>query len=238
MRWLSLSLSLFLSVLFFYLFVTLFFLLLPPPFSQFSVPLVFCSNCRSRASSPASAFLFFSDNVRAERDAWRATFARCRHWKDIGNTLPRGRRLAIASRSWLPSRCVRLNRCFDTLGSDPVVVRIQPAYTRHILRNHITHTHTHTHTYTPIHTHTYENTYLHMQQLLLVLGCSMFLSAVPYSVAVSPALDCLLYVSCFHREHSLSRGVLSTSSIFARNTRGRNVLFLDSSYVRVVMFRW
>lgn len=93
-------------------------------------------------------------------------------------------------------------------------------------------TYTHTYTHLPAHTrvHIYENTYLHMQQLLLVLGCSMFLSAVSYSVAVSPALDCLLYVSCFYREHSLSRGILSTSSIFARNTRGRNILsFLTRS---------
>lgn len=85
--------------------------------------------------------------------------------------------------------------------------------------------HTHTYAYRCIHpsTHVWKHVPPTMQQLLLVLGCSMFLSAVPYSVAVSPALDCLLYVSCFHREHSLSRGGLSTSSIFLRETLGEEI---------------
>lgn len=72
-------------------------------------------------------------------------------------------------------------------------------------------------------------------------GCSMFLSAVSYSVAVSPALGCLLYVlvSCIHWEFALPRGVyrrtLDTRISICAKLRGK--LYPLSCLILSLMFR-
>lgn len=189
-RWLSVSLSfslsLFLLSLFFLSFFKSVFLFLPilSLFSlNFFLPLVFRSD-GSRASSPTSERVFFRWRGKAHEGLLtRDTAIGIGPYR--GSTPSRDRRAGFLLD-------VRLNRCFDCHSTHFVRTRwyaLQLAYASHS---------------------THQNTYLHVTATtLLILGCSMFLSAVPYSVAVSPALDCLLYVlvSCIHREYLLPRGV-------------------------------
>jgi len=181
-----------------------------PVLSFFSQPSVSSgvSFGSSGASSPESERVTPMPRRRARKEP---ASARHRRW-----TVARKR--DDVSRSWFPSRCsAEIDVPTAAHSSNTHSVRIRARDARTIRRDHTSqkqHTHIHVHTYVRTHTQRYSADTCDCNNASGSWLCSMFLSAVPHSVAVSPALDCLLYVlvSCFHRERSLLARRFSTSS--------------------------